>query len=247
VASSDAGDQSPWFFRYRAGIIAASYFIIFILGYAIQAAIFNSVEPTFSLLGRHLGARGIHAAAIGAATIVGCAYALRLWASAYHAPGVVLAGSIVTSHLTAAGPYRYTRNPLYLTNIVLALGVGLIGPPVVTLLLIAWNTFFSYRLSAIEEAFLGRAQGTAYERYCRAVPRMLPRFSPPDYPVDPAKPDWRVGFRTELFSLAFFLVMIYFAVGEIIGLPLYYVGPVFGMVALAVVFGSSLFGSRKRS
>jgi len=243
----DARNSTPWFFRYRAGIIAASYFIIFILGYAIQGAALNNVEPTFSLLGRHWGARGVDAAAIGATTIVGCAYALRLWASAYHAPGVVLAGSIVTSRLTTAGPYRYTRNPLYVTNIVLALGVGLIGPPLVTLLLIAWNAFYSYRLIAIEEAFLSLAQGPAYGRYCEAVPRMLPRLSPPDYPADPAKPDWRAGFRTELFSLAFFLVMIYFAAGEIAGLPLYYVGPVFGMVALAVVFGSSLFGARKRA
>jgi protein-S-isoprenylcysteine O-methyltransferase Ste14 len=79
--------------------------------------------------------------------------------------------------LTTTGPYAYTRNPLYLGSLILAVGFAIsarnwwIG---VGLALI----FLAIYLPVIrgEEAFLGE-RFPAFAEYARQVPRLLPRRS----------------------------------------------------------------------
>jgi len=209
--SSPTPDKTPWEFRLRAVFIAIAFGLGFFLGYPIQAALFHNIDPTFVVLGEHMGRSGVYVAAWVAACFAIAAWLLRLWGSSYHQSGVVMSGDVVADTLTVAGPYRYVRNPLYLGNILLAIGIGSVGPPVVTLLVIALNVWFVYRLVAIEERFLRAAFGAAYERYCAAVPRLLPRFTPARLPAEPRKPNIAYGFLTELFSLGFACGMVYFA------------------------------------
>jgi hypothetical protein len=44
----------------------------------------------------------------------------RTWASAYLKSDVVYASALKTAALVADGPYRHTRNPLYLGNVLMA-------------------------------------------------------------------------------------------------------------------------------
>jgi len=204
--------KTPWEFRLRAVFIAIAFGLGFFLGYPIQAALFHDIDPTFVMLGERMGPGGIVACAWVAAGIAIAAWLVRLWGSSYHASGVVMSGDVITDTLTLAGPYRYVRNPLYLGNVLLAVAIGILGPPVVTLLVIALNLWFVYRLIGIEERFLRNAVGAAYERYCAAVPRLFPRFTPAPLGHDPRKPNVAYGFLTELFSLGFAAAMVYFAV-----------------------------------
>jgi Phospholipid methyltransferase len=121
-----------------------------------------------------------------------------------------MSGDVVTDEFTAAGPYRYVRNPLYLGNVLLAIGIGVLGPPPATLLVVAFNLIVVYRLIAIEERFLKAANGDVYTRYCSAVPRLLPRLTSAPLPADRRRPDIAYGFVTELFVLGFVGSMIYF-------------------------------------
>lgn len=78
--------------------------------------------------------------------------------------------------LVIAGPYRWGRNPLYLSgnSILLGLALMLTSP---TLLLISWASVLLFHLFIvlIEEPQLVRRYGEEYLAYRRAVPRWIPR------------------------------------------------------------------------
>ena len=74
--------------------------------------------------------------------------------------------------LVASGPFRRTRNPLYLALLLLytgvALGAGAIGP---LALLPAVAVWIHYGVVRREEERLAKLFGGEYFRYCRTVPR----------------------------------------------------------------------------
>lgn len=83
-----------------------------------------------------------------------------------------------TEKLLADGPYRYVRNPLYLGNILMSAGIGLMASRIGFVVLSLGMTIFVIRLLLREEAELSRAQGEPYRRYCSAVPRLVPSLTP---------------------------------------------------------------------
>jgi protein-S-isoprenylcysteine O-methyltransferase Ste14 len=97
--------------------------------------------------------------------------------------------------LATAGPYAYTRNPLYLGSIVIALGFALSARSWIVLIVLLLM-FLAIYLPVIrgEEAFL-RQRFPDFVEYERRVPRLLPRigafFSAPAHP--------RGAFSRELY------------------------------------------------
>ena len=82
--------------------------------------------------------------------------------------------------LATAGPYAYTRNPLYLGSLILSIGFALAAR--------SWwivggiiALFFAIYLPVIraEEVFL-RERFPHFEDYARRVPRLFPRIRPSD-------------------------------------------------------------------
>lgn len=96
-------------------------------------------------------------------------------------PGLVLR-ALASGHvkkneeLTTSGPYAYTRNPLYLGSLIMAVGFAIAARSVWVLLLI-FVMFMAIYFPVIraEEAYL-RQTFPAFDEYARTVPRMLPRF-----------------------------------------------------------------------
>jgi protein-S-isoprenylcysteine O-methyltransferase Ste14 len=89
--------------------------------------------------------------------------------------------------LTVAGPYAYTRNPLYLGSAVLALGVGIATRSWVSLAILC--TYFALFYSIVmrrEENELRPRHGASFEEYVRAVPLFLPRLTPAKLPGNSA-------------------------------------------------------------
>jgi protein-S-isoprenylcysteine O-methyltransferase Ste14 len=80
--------------------------------------------------------------------------------------------------LATTGPYAYTRNPLYLGSLILALGFALAARSwwIAAVLVIM---FFAIYLPVIrgEEVFL-RGRFPEFDDYARQVPRLLPRLTP---------------------------------------------------------------------
>jgi protein-S-isoprenylcysteine O-methyltransferase Ste14 len=76
--------------------------------------------------------------------------------------------------LVTAGPFRFSRNPLYLALTLLYAGVALLANAGAALLLLIPILFLMQRLVIRrEEAYLARTFGTEYEAYRAAVRRWL--------------------------------------------------------------------------
>lgn len=78
-------------------------------------------------------------------------------------------------HLVVEGIFSHCRNPLYVGNLLMVLGLLLIhGNPWVFVLGGAFFVFSYIAVVAAEERFLGRKFGPSYAAYCRRVNRWLP-------------------------------------------------------------------------
>jgi len=76
--------------------------------------------------------------------------------------------------LVAAGPYRYTRNPMYLGMTLVGLAVALAFASLATAVLTILAAFIVDRaVIRREEAYLSRRFGQAYHDYRRTVRRWL--------------------------------------------------------------------------
>ena len=146
----------------------------------------------------------------GALLLVLAAF-LRTWGTSYLQADVMRDSLVHTEQLLADGPYRYVRNPLYLGNIFMALGIGLMASRVGFLVLSLGMTVFVIRLLLREEADLLRDRGEAYRRYCTAVPRLVPSLTPRVPPAGNA-PHWAEGLRAELMYWLMVVAMTAFAV-----------------------------------
>jgi protein-S-isoprenylcysteine O-methyltransferase Ste14 len=109
------------------------------------------------------------------------------WSSILIGTGVAIPGillrALASGHvkkneeLTTSGPYAYTRNPLYLGSLIIAVGFALAARSVWVLLVIV-AMFFAIYLPVIrsEEGYL-RQTFPAFDEYARNVPRLRPRLT----------------------------------------------------------------------
>jgi protein-S-isoprenylcysteine O-methyltransferase Ste14 len=84
---------------------------------------------------------------------------------------------VYAEHLVTDGFFRHSRNPLYLGNLIVLLGLFIIhGNPWVYALGVPFFLFAYSAIVAAEEAYLRGKFGEEYEEYCRQVNRWLPDF-----------------------------------------------------------------------
>jgi protein-S-isoprenylcysteine O-methyltransferase Ste14 len=84
-----------------------------------------------------------------------------------------------TRHLVVGGAFRFVRNPGYIGVVSLVLGQALLfgsGAVLAYAALLALG--FHLFVLAYEEPTLRATYGEDYERFCREVPRWLPRLRP---------------------------------------------------------------------
>ena len=102
--------------------------------------------------------------AVGAAIAL-CGVALRAVASGHISKN---------AELTTTGPYAYTRNPLYLGSVIIAVGFAVAARSWWVVLVMA-TLFVAIYVPVIqsEEAYL-RGRFPEFERYAERVPRLMP-------------------------------------------------------------------------
>lgn len=140
--------------------------------YALLAFLLVFARPTVASV-----AAGIGLVAVGEA--------VRFWAAGH---------LFKTQELITSGPYRFTRNPLYLGRLLIFTGLAIManlpyyGSAIA--LVVGWALFFGNymrRKERVEPARLREIHGAAYDRYFAAVPALFPTLRP--YP-DPSGGRW---------------------------------------------------------
>ena len=114
----------------------------------------------------------VPARVIGALLVVGSRLVAQAARRAFRKVGTNVLPTQPTIALATEGPYRYTRNPIYLSHLVLYAGTALLvngAAPLLLLPLVAIGLHWA--VVRPEEQYLQRKFGHAYTLYCQRVPR----------------------------------------------------------------------------
>jgi protein-S-isoprenylcysteine O-methyltransferase Ste14 len=134
---------------------------------------------------------------------------LRTWGSAYVGASVVHSGAMHSNAMLADGPYRRTRNPLYLGTLLHTIGLAIIMTPSGAVFAIVLIWILQIRLALAEEPFLATRFGQPYLDYKAAVPRFLlslrARVS-----AAGQQPRWLQAMLGELYFIGAFIVVAIF-------------------------------------
>ncbi len=141
---------------------------------------------------------------------------VRLWGVLYAGSATRTTGRVGADRLVTDGPYSFVRNPLYLGNFFLSLGILVMAWPWMPWLLLVLVGAFALQYGSIvreEERFLEERFGATYGEYCQHVRRWLPRlrgFSN----TEPSQPVLRKALRSERNSLRALLIVTLLILGR---------------------------------
>jgi len=142
---------------------------------------YRSYTPIPFLVAMLLFARPTPASLLTGFALVLLGEGLRFWGVSIAGSETRTTGRVGGTYLITTGPFAYIRNPLYLGNMLLYAGVG-----VMSLALFPWLTagalaWFYLQYSMIvsqEEEYLAGTFGAPYDHYRKEVRRFLPRLTP---------------------------------------------------------------------
>ncbi len=106
-------------------------------------------------------------------TLTTAAFGVFLWAAlTLHRGGASIPTGQPTDYIVAGGPYRFSRNPIYLGMVLLQVGIGVwanslwfIGLAALSVVLLTWGVI------SREERYLARKFGQTYLAYKERVRR----------------------------------------------------------------------------
>jgi len=146
--------------------------------------------------------------------IIGFAIALigeliRFWGVSWAGSETRSTGGVGGTFLIISGPFAYVRNPLYVGNIFMYLGLGIMTFALFPYLQIGAIIFFLFQYYYIvmeEERFLREKFSEQYKDFCKHVPAFFPRLTPyKNSNVVQPPYNLKAGFRSETRSLQAFL------------------------------------------
>ncbi len=192
---------TQWEFRHRTWLFLA----IFSIGLAFYwfdphnsgDLIAGWLRERFAILHLNRQQSVVRGIFLMAALVVGIGAMIRTWAGAYIRANVLQDSQVRTEKLVADGPFRYTRNPLYLGILIGVFGAGVMCSPVGWAVQVGLAIVLVYRLILREEGELLNTHRESFLAYCRAVRRLLPTIRP-RVSASGARPHWREGFGVQL-------------------------------------------------
>ena len=104
---------------------------------------------------------------------------IRFWGVSWAGSETRTTSNVGGSYLIVSGPFGYVRNPLYVGNILMYLGIGIMSMSLFPYLQIGAIIFFIIQYNLIvqeEEKYLRKEFAEGYKIYCENVPRFLPSF-----------------------------------------------------------------------
>lgn len=148
-----------FFFHYRNGLFPVFYLLIFLNGPAVftDYRVALAIGLTVVVIGQSLRA-----------VTVGLDYIIRGGRKR----------QVYAERLVHGGMFAHCRNPLYVGNYLIILGVGIASNSLLFLGIGLPFFFFAYwAIIAAEEAFLLNKFGGEFTEYCQKVNRIVPNFS----------------------------------------------------------------------
>ncbi len=133
---------------------------------------------------------------------------IRLWGVSWAGSETRTTGDVGGTFLIVSGPFAHVRNPLYVGNILMYTGLGLMSFAVFPYLQIAGLIFFYIQYTFIvreEENYLRKTFGQEFESYVKNVRRFFPRITKyrPGISVQPPF-NFKAGLKSEKRSLQAF-------------------------------------------
>ena len=105
---------------------------------------------------------------------------LRIWAVSY-AGGITRTTNVGAPLLCTSGPYGYTRNPLFIGNMIIYSGVVIVAGSlnIFSMLIVTWAFFIIqyYLIINLEQNTLIDIFGKEYKNYMNNVPIFFPRLT----------------------------------------------------------------------
>ncbi len=106
--------------------------------------------------------------------------AIRFWGVSIAGSETRTTGPVGATNLITDGPFGFVRNPLYVGNILMYVGCGIMSNALVPYLVLAafvWFVIQYHLIVSREEEHLRTAFGDEYATYCKNVPRFIPRIT----------------------------------------------------------------------
>jgi protein-S-isoprenylcysteine O-methyltransferase Ste14 len=101
-------------------------------------------------------------------------------------------GKVYAKALVKDGVFAHCRNPLYLGNILIVIGLGIVAHSIPFYVVgIPLFLFMYLAIIKAEEHYLAGKFGEEYAAYCRAVPRLVPNMSGSSKTIQGMTFNWR--------------------------------------------------------
>ncbi len=176
------------FFRVRNALFPVIFICLFLF---TRPALFFGNE----LMDRFIVTVGVLAAMAGQCfrlSVIGFAYIKRGGKE----------GRVYADDLVIEGFYAHTRNPMYVANYLMTVGLGLMyGSPWVYFFVIPFFSYVYLSIVVAEENFLRSKFGPEYDEYCRNVHRFVPNFRGLKDSLKKFSYDWKKVIRKEYGTL----------------------------------------------
>ena len=130
---------------------------------------------------------------------------IRFWGVSWAGSETRTTGSVGGTFLIISGPFAYVRNPLYVGNVLIYLGLGIMSFawfPYLQIIAILFFLLQYYLIVKEEEGYLKKKFREDYKIYCEKVPPFFPRLTPyKNKSVTQPPFSAAAGFRSETRSL----------------------------------------------
>jgi protein-S-isoprenylcysteine O-methyltransferase Ste14 len=138
---------------------------------------------------------------------------IRLWGVSWAGSETRATGSVGATFLIVSGPFAHVRNPLYVGNILMYMGIGIMSFALFPYLQIAALIFFIIQYNYIvkeEESYLRKSFGQEYKDYEKNVPRFFWKpfaYKPKNKGKQPPF-NLKAGLRSEKRTLQAFSIIV---------------------------------------
>jgi len=137
---------------------------------------------------------------------------IRLWGVSHAGSETRTTDGVGGTFLVVSGAFAYVRNPLYVGNMLMYFGIGIMSMALFPYLQIIALAFFFWQYSIIiqeEEVFLRSKYGKSYDDYCAAVPKLIPGFKKYKNPgLEQPEYQFQKGLRSEKRTFQAFGIII---------------------------------------